>query len=141
MKDIDQSKKKLKDVEKLLAEVRGKIKNLSKENLSQPKKILEGSLTPLEELRVVNEKVLPTDEILPSEKDFQSEYEILYEEFVLRNFKAIGEFIKGKNKVYLKAFCIGNNLPINADRTSKGKIVDEVMQWMARRKAIAKKVT
>ena len=67
--------------------------------------------------------------------------EKLYEEFVVKNFKSIKEFINGRSKIYLKAFCQANRLPIDTAKVSKDRIVDEVMRWMAQRKAISKKVT
>jgi hypothetical protein len=84
---------------------------------------------------------IPVSESLLSEFTLQNEYERLYQDFTSRNFQTVKNFIRGKNKDYLKSFCKANKLPIDAAKASKDKIVEEVMQWMARRNAITKKFT
>lgn len=120
MNRIDRVKAKIEQIERLLAEVKDELETLGKESQSQPKKIR-------------------TQESLPSEEELQAEYAKLYQEFVAKNSKVIEEFIKGKSKIYLKGFCKANNLPLDTTKVSKDRIADEVMQWMAQRKAITKK--
>ena len=122
MSRIDRVKTKIQQIEKLMAEVKGEIEAIAKETQSQPKKV-------------------HAEELLPSEEQLREEYGRLYEEFMVRNFKAIEEFIKNKSKTYLKVFCRANNLPLDATKVSKVGIVDEVMKWMAQREVITKKAT
>jgi hypothetical protein len=128
------SQKKLKDVDRLLSEVRAKIKELKK-----------GEAVP-------NEKVVPrakaatkiADKTVKHRKraiqgiDLKAEYEELYEGFVSGKIDTIRDYIMGRDKVFLKEFCRVNNLPIDAARASKNIILDQVMLWMSRRKAISK---
>ena len=140
MTGIDKSRTKIKEIEKLLAEVKDRLKTLSKESRSQQKRVItEADLFSKEELEKGHEEKISAG--LPSEEELQTEYEKLYEEFVVKNFKSIKEFINRRSKIYLKAFCQANRLPIDTAKVSKDRIVDEVMRWMAQRKAISKKVT
>lgn len=142
MKGIDQSRTKIKEIENLLAEVKERLKTLGKESKSrQEKTIPEPPLFSKEELEKRLEERISVMEILPSEEELQTEYEKLYEEFAAKNFRSIKEFINRKSKIYLKAFCKANKLPIDAAKVSKERIIEEVMQWIAQRKAITKKVT
>ena len=142
MGGIDKSRTKIKEIEKLLAEVKDRLKTLSKESRSRPKRVItEAGLFSKEELKKGHGEKISAREMLPSEEELQTEYEKLYEEFVVKNFKSIKEFINGRSKIHLKAFCQANNLPIDTAKVSKDRIVDEVMRWMAQRKAISKKVT
>lgn len=120
MNSIDRIKTKIEGIEKLLIGVKIELEVMSKETKPHQKKSTK-------------------NEPLPSMEDLRSEYEKLYEEFIAGNFKAIEEFIKGKSKYYLKAFCKANNLPLDTTKVSKDGIAKEVMQWMAQRKAITKK--
>lgn len=140
MAGIDKSRTKIKEIEKLLAEVKDRLKTVRKESRSQQKRVvIEADLFPKEELRKGHEQKISAT--LPSEEELRREYEQLYEEFVVKNFKSIREFINRKNKTYLKAFCRANKLPIDAGKVSKGRIGEEVMRWIAQRKAIMKKST
>ncbi|MGH7902407.1 MAG: hypothetical protein ACRENZ_11795 [Thermodesulfobacteriota bacterium] len=140
MTGIDKSRTKIKEIEKLLAEIKDRLKTLSKESRSQQKRVItEADLFSKEELEKGHEEKISAR--LPSEEELQTEYEKLYEEFVVKNFKSIKEFINRRSKIYLKAFCQANRLPIDTAKVSKDRIVDEVMRWMAQRKAISKKVT
>jgi len=120
MNGIDRIRTKIKDIEKLLKEVNAELAKISKETKTNPKK---------------SGKV----ESLPPLEDLRSEYERLYKEFISKNLRGIEEFIKGKSKYYLKAFCNANNLPLDTTKISKDGITKEVMQWMAQRKVITKK--
>jgi hypothetical protein len=121
MKSVNRIKGKIEQIEKLLAEVKKELEIVSKGSQLQPKK-------------------LGTEEHLPSEEELKTEYEKLYEEFVTKNSKdIITTFIKGKSRVYLKAFCRANNLPLDASKVSKEKIAATVLQWMKQRKAITNK--
>ncbi len=122
MNKIDSIRAKIERIETLLAEIKVALETLSKEGESQLKKVHK-------------------EESLPSEKELRAEYERLYEEFIGKNSKAIEEFIKGKDKIYLKAFCKANNLPVDTTKVSKDGIMKEVMQWFAQRQAITKKAT
>lgn len=140
MTGIDKSRTKIKEIEKLLAEIKDRLKTLSKESRSQQKRVItEADLFSKEELEKGHEEKIYAR--LPSEEELQTEYEKLYEEFVVKNFKSIKEFINRRSKIYLKGFCQANRLPIDTAKVSKDRIVDEVMRWMAQRKAISKKVT
>lgn len=140
MTGIDKSRTKIKEIEKLLAEIKDRLKTLSKESRPQQKRVItEADPFSKEELEKGHEEKISAR--LPSEEELQTEYEKLYEEFVVKNFKSIKEFINGRSKIYLKAFCQANRLPIDTAKVSKDRIVDEVMRWMAQRKAISKKVT
>jgi len=122
MKTIDNIKAKIQHIEYLLAEIQGELEVLSKEGQMHRKKARTG-------------------EPLPCEEELRAHYERLYQEFTARNSKAIEEFIKGKNKIYLKAFCKANNLPVDTSRVSKDGVLNEVMQWFAQRRAITSAVT
>lgn len=123
MNSLNRIKAKIKQIEKLLAQIKDELEILGKESQPRPKKI-------------------NAEEPLPSEEFLRTEYEKLYEEFIVKNSKSvISEFIKGKNKRFLKAFCKANNLPLDTTKISKEKIAEEIMQWMVQRKAITKKVT
>lgn len=89
----------------------------------------------------IKSKTMATEKILPSEEELQADYEKLYKLFISENYKAVEAFIKGKSKIYLKAFCKANNLPLDTTKVSKDRIANEVIQWLAQRKAITKKIT
>ena len=131
------SQKKLKDVDRLLSEVRAKIKKLSKGEA------------------VRNEEVVPAtkaatkmaDKIIKNRKDAiqaidpKSIYEELYEEFVSGKIDTIRDFIKGSDKIFLEEFFRANDLPVDVARASKNTIVEELMLLMSRRRAISKKLS
>jgi len=123
MKGIKRIKAKIERIERLLTEVKDELEILSKESQFPPKKVR-------------------AEQPLLSEEELQSEYEKLYKEFIAKTSKdVITEFIRGKSKVYLKAFCKANNLPLDATKVSKERVADEVMQWLVQRKVITKKAT
>ncbi|MCS6965795.1 MAG: hypothetical protein NZ473_03400 [Candidatus Kapabacteria bacterium] len=116
-------RKKIEQVEALLAEIKGEVEALSKENESRQTKARQ------------------PEEVLPSDEELRSEYDRLYQDFISSNSGAVEEFVKSKSKNYLKAFCRANNLPVDITKVSKAGIVDVVLQWMAQRKAITQKTT
>lgn len=123
MNIIDKLKTKIEQIEKLLSQVKDGLEALTKESQTQPKKVR-------------------TKEPPPSEEQLHAEYERLYEDFVTTNSnQAVEEFVKGKKKAYLNAFCKANSLPISVTKTSKSEIINLIMQWMVQRKAITKKAT
>jgi hypothetical protein len=142
MKGIDHSKIKMKEVEKLLAEVKERLKTPGKGFMSHREKTAgETAPIPKKEPRIEDEEKISAKEIVPSEDELRNLYEKLYEQFVARDFASIKEFIKTKSKVYLLAFCKANKLPIDASKVSKERIAEEVMLWTSQRKAITKKLT
>ena len=120
MNRIERIKAKIDQMGKLLIEVKDELETLGKESPSLPKKIRK-------------------EEPLPPQEHLQAEYGRLYKEFMANNANGIKDFIKSKSKAYLKAFCKTNNLPLDTTKVSKDKIADEVIQWMAQRKAITMK--
>lgn len=130
------SQKKLKDVDRLLSEVRAKIKELSKgEAVRYEKVVPETKAT----TKIADKTIIDRKHEIQS-IDLKSKYEELYEEFVSGKIDTIREFIKGRDKIFLQEFCRANNLPVDAARVSKNIIVEELMLWMSRRKAILKKL-
>lgn len=123
MNRLDAIKKKIVQVEELLVQIKGEVEALSKEKESR------------------QTKAQKPEEYLPSDEELRSEYDRLYQQFISSNPETVEEFIKGKSKTYLKAFCRANNLPVDITKVSKAKIVDIVLQWMAQRKAITQKTT
>jgi curved DNA-binding protein CbpA len=121
MNKLETIKKKIEQIEELLAEIKGEVDALSQENESRQTKPRQ------------------TAEVLPSDEELRSEYDRLYQDFVSSNSGAVEGFIKSKSKTYLKAFCRANNLPVDITKVSKARIVDVVLQWMAQRKAITQK--
>lgn len=129
------SQKKLKDVDRLLSEVRAKIKELSKGRAVRNAEVVpEPKSVPKVAGKAVIHRKEPNEPI-----DLKSKYEVLYEEFVSGKIDEIRDFLKGKDKIFLMEFCRANDLPVDAARVSKNTIVEEVMYWMSRRKAISKK--
>ncbi len=122
MNRINSIRAKIERIKSLLAEIVVELETLSKEGKAQVKKVHK-------------------EEPLPSEKELRTEYETLYKEFTGKGSKAIEEFIKAKSKIYLKAFCKANNLPVDTTKVSKDGIIKEIMQWFAQRQAITKKAT
>lgn len=124
MNRLENIKKKIEQVEKLLAEIKGEVEALSKENESRQTKTRQ------------------PEEVLPSDEELCREYDRLYQAFISLNSEAaVEEFIKSKSKTYLKSFCRANNLPVDITKVSKAGIVNVVLQWMAQRKAITQKTT
>jgi hypothetical protein len=122
MNNIEIIRKKIEQIENLLAEIKNKLEMLGKESANKPVK-----------------QQRKKEEILPSFEELKAEYDRLYQEYINSGQDSVSEFIRGKSKVYLEAFCKANNLPINVCRTSKDKIVDVVLQWMAQRKALTQR--
>lgn len=123
MNKLETIKKKIEQIEELLAEIKGEVEALSQENKSRQTKARQ------------------TAEVLPSDEELRSEYDRLYQDFVSLNSGTVEDFIKSKSKAYLKAFCRANNLPVDTTKVSKARIVEVVLQWMAQRKAITQKTT
>lgn len=123
MNRLDRIIEKIEKIEKILAKIKDELEILRKESQSQLEK-----------------KKTQIKEPLPTKEELQREYEKLYEEFITKNSEsAIIEFIKGKSKPYLKAFCEANSLPIYTTKISKDKIAEKVIQCMIQRKFITKK--
>lgn len=120
MSNIDNIKRKVKQIERLLLEVKIELEKLDKEKPSKPKKSVE-------------------EEKLPSVEELKHEYEKLYDAISRDNISVMEEFIESKGKKYLKVFCEANNLPINISSVSKKGIVKEVSQSLLQRRAITKK--
>lgn len=123
MNKIETIKKKMERIEELLAEIKSELEALSKEGEAKPKKQRQA------------------EEVIPSDDELRLEYDRLYQDFIASSSRVVEEFIKGKSKTYLKAFCRANNLPVDTTKVSKAGIVDIVLQWMAQRKAITQKAT
>lgn len=123
MNKIRLIKKKIEQIEGLLFEITNELEAFDKE--------IEGKRM----------KQRYAEESIPSDEELRLEYDRLYQDYIASNVRAVEEFIKGKNKTYLKAFCRANNLVIDTSKESKNRIVDVVLQWMAQRKAITQKAT
>ena len=124
MKNINRIINRIQDIEKLLSEIKTDLEALKKETEKTQSK-----------------KVIKKPEVIPSDDELRSEYEKLYQEVCTKdNINIIEEFIKSKTKLYLKAFCKANSLPIDTTKASKEKIIKEVKSWIAQGKAITKKV-
>lgn len=123
MNKVEIVKKKIEQIESLLAEIKGELEALSKEDETKPRKQRQA------------------EEVLPSDEELRLEYDKLYQEFITSNSRVVvvEEFIKSKSKAYLKAFCRANNLPVDTTKVSKDRIADVVIQWMAQRKAITQR--
>jgi hypothetical protein len=121
MSNIDPIKKRIEQIENLLKEVKYELDKISEEKSSK-------------------KEVTHKDEIIPTDEVLHADYEGLYIEFRNGNFANIQLFIKSKSKNYLKSFCRANSLPIDGYKASKDKIIAEVMNWLAQREAITKKV-
>ena len=130
------SQKKLKDVDRLLSEVRAKIKELSK---GEAVRSAEAAPKP-ESATKVADKTTKNRKHPIQAIDLKSKYEELYEEFVSGKIDTIRDFLKGRDKGFLEEFCKANDLPVDAARASKNMIVEELMNLMSRRRAIAKKL-
>ncbi|MFN7064888.1 MAG: hypothetical protein ACK4OF_01875 [Aquificaceae bacterium] len=118
-------KKKIQLIENILNEIKNELETLIKESETQPKKVNKSK----------------KEALLSPDKELQAEHERLYKKFKTKNTKAIEEFVKEKNKDYLKAFCKANNLPIDVKKVSKDDIAKEIIKWFAQRQAITKKAT
>lgn len=118
MNGFDKIKKMIHELENIIAEIKSELDILSKDKETKPKKIRKN------------------ESLLPSNEELQQEYERLYQEFRNKNIGGINEFIKGRNKNYLKAFCNVNKLPIDVNKLSKEDIAREIMRWFAQRMAI-----
>ena len=78
MGGIDKSRTKIKEIEKLLAEIKDRLKTLSKESRSQQKRVItEADLFSKEEQKKGHEVKISAGEILPSEEELLTEYEKL----------------------------------------------------------------
>jgi len=119
MNAIDRIKAKVGKIEEILSDVKHELARMSNADSPRPK--------------------VRTMEILPSEDELQSEYERLYQQFLNREFDRIRDFARTKTKRYLAAFCNANDLPLNASKLSKDRIAEELLQWLAQRKAITQK--
>lgn len=62
--------------------------------------------------------------------DFTELYNILYQAYVGDDYEVIKRFVDENTKKVLKAFCKHNYLPIDVNKTSKPRIVEELLQLM-----------
>ena len=137
-----ENRKKLQKVDRLLSEVKSKLKKLG-----GPDRLHSQTRTPDKEPPIEGTSSLDTTKQKVSEdktlyhdiEDFQAEYERLYVDFLSGDVEAVINYIESKDKDFLTYFCKENNLSINSSRASKKKISAEVVKWMSRRKAITKK--
>lgn len=109
---------KISQIEKLVIEIKKDLESLDIENQSTESSIVLD---------------------LPSEEDLIKEYDHLYDLFISGDQISIQEYIRSKNKTYLKAFCKANKFLLDASKASKEKIIEETLQWMRQRQAITKK--
>ncbi len=120
MEPIERIKEKILQIEKLLAEIRSELDLHSSSGTAIPVKISK-----IEQI--------PDSEIL------KNEYENLYREFAAGKQGVLINYIKTKSKLYLKAFCKVNSIPVDTTKVSKDKIIEELLQWMRQRQAITNK--
>jgi hypothetical protein len=128
------SQKKLKDVDRLLSEVKAKINALSKGKAAHYEKVVPVTKAATK----IADKTIKYRKRRIQAIDLKAKYEELYEEFALGKIDTIRDYIMGRDKIFLKEFCRANNLPVDPARVSKNIIVEQVMLWMSRRKAISK---
>ena len=132
MSEIIQSRKKMREVTSLLSEVKTRLKELGKERKEtqyQPE-----ALKPI----VRNEKIRIKDS---RPVDFKEAYEELYNAFITRDFDGVRDFIKSKDRPYLKELCKANSLSVDGGRASRDKVIEEVFRLMAQRRAVTKRLT
>jgi hypothetical protein len=101
------SQKKLKDVDRLLSEVRAKIKELSKGEAVCYEKVVPGTKAATK----IADKTIKYRKHAIQAIDLKSKYEELYEEFDSGKIDTIRDFIKGRDKIFLENF-VGNDLPL-----------------------------
>lgn len=123
MTSLNKAQQKIEKIEKLLSELKEELSLLASKEGELPAPAKKGAKEPS----------------VP-EPELQAEFEKLYQAFEEKNLKEIETFINAKTKVYLKAFCKANSLPVDA-KASKAKIYEEVLKWLAQRKAITKQMT
>ncbi len=117
MNKIERLQAKIQKIQTLCAEVLSELEELKHEATSnQPKQTL--------------------DSVVPTEEECQEAFDRLYELYLSGNPKAIDDFVREKSKDYLKVFCKANSLSVDIKKVPKQKIVDEIRQWFAQRKAI-----
>jgi hypothetical protein len=121
MSSIERIKARIEQIERLLFEI-----------MEELEKIGRGSQS-----KTVKKDVRAN---VPNEEELRSEYEKLYEKFIENGMseEVIEEFVKGKNKDYLKVFCKVNKLPIDTSKVSKKRVTDEIIKWMKQRVLITK---
>lgn len=113
---------KIEQIEKLIHEIKNELSALSREEGISPK------------------KRKTKDEVIPSQEELKKLYEHFYNDFVENRGDEIRRSIEQKTKRVLAAFCRANNLPIDGSKASKKEIYEEVINWLAQRKAITKEV-
>lgn len=124
MTTLNKLQQKIEKIEKLLSELKEDLSLLASK---------EGEV-PVPVKKAAKEPSIP-------ESELHGEFERLYQAFIEKNLKEIETFVSGKTKIYLKAFCKANSLPIDASKASKAKVNEELLKWMAQRKAIIRQVT
>jgi DNA repair exonuclease SbcCD ATPase subunit len=114
-------KAKLSKIEELIREIRNDLDDLGKEPTRS-------------EIRK-QPKQLP-----PDEGELRDAMEKLYQEFISGDHHQVQSFLSAQSKSYLAAFCKANSLSIDTTRQSKDQVVEQVMQWLAQRRAISKPI-
>lgn len=105
------------------------------QNLNDIKKYLD-KLAIIDKPKTVSKQ----ETAIPSNEELRREYQKLYDLYNQGNITQLKEIIERKTVKYLKAFCKANSLPIDASKFPKNKIIEEILQWMAQKRAITKKI-
>jgi hypothetical protein len=118
MNQIERIQVKIRQIEQLCAEVIEELDTLDKKPDSHLRK--------------------PTGKevVLPTEAECLADFDRMYSSFLSGNSQIVREFVQEKSGEYLRVFCKANNLPIDTKKTPKKRIADEILQWLAQRKAI-----
>lgn len=117
MNKIQKIQAKIQKIQTLCAEVLNELEELQREDTS-------------------NRSQQPTNIDFPSEEECREAFDHLYELYQSGNPKAIDDFVSEKSKDYLKVFCKVNSLSADVKKVAKQKLVDEIRQWFAQRKAL-----
>ena len=119
MNKTDRIRAKIRKIQDLCTEVTAELDELGRE--------LEANQT---------KNSAKTEMVLPTEEECRREFDRLYDEYIAGNPKAVEKLVNEKSKDYLKIFCKANNLSVDTKRASKERVISEVLQWLAQRKAI-----
>jgi len=103
-------------------------------NLSEIKEILRAIETE------ATKRTIALNNKIPKDEELRDEFQILYEVYNQENSSKVKMVLQDKTVKYLKYFCKANSLPIDMKKYSKDKVIDEIIQWMAQKRAISSKV-
>ncbi|PIX19153.1 MAG: hypothetical protein COZ70_10405 [Deltaproteobacteria bacterium CG_4_8_14_3_um_filter_51_11] len=81
-----------------------------------------------------------TSEMVPSQEELKDLYEVFYKKFEETKGEEIRTAIEEKSRKFVLAFCKANKIPIEASKSSKKLIADEVIKWLSQRRAITKDI-